>query len=85
VLIGFHLRKTKIMKHLSLLKNITFPNKNMKYSIKNQKVVYNPALNEIDTSKVFVEQVRLMKETLDRIGVPNVEKLAKELKEKGLL
>ncbi len=57
----------------------------MKYSIKNPKVVYDASLKDIDTSKVFVEQVRLMKETLDRIGVPNVEKLAKELKEKGLL
>lgn len=57
----------------------------MKYSIKNPKVTYNPALDDVDTSKMFVEKVTLIKETLDRIGLPDVEKLSKDLKNKGLL
>ncbi len=57
----------------------------MKYSIKNPKVTYNPALDSIDTSKMFTEKVAQMKETLDRIGLPDIEKLSKELKAKGLL
>jgi hypothetical protein len=39
----------------------------MKYSIKNPKVTYNPALDDVDTSKMFTEKVALIKETLEGV------------------